>query len=162
MTTYRTGRHWAERICALLNGSPAPEIHTETGPASTQAGETGTAKGSGGAEGTETLSGPLHRTKLSDLIIEHGPFTPGEWISDNIADVLTTAAAVNELREELIAARALLRLGERFTVHAVTPYPGTADVAIHHDCRAWWVDIDEPLTLAELNRRASEHAEVCR
>lgn len=52
-----------------------------------------------------------HRT-LSDLIIEHGPFTTGGWIPDNIADVLTTAAAVNELREELIAARALLQPAE--------------------------------------------------
>lgn len=51
---------------------------------------------------------------------------------------------------------------ERFTVQAVTPYPGTADVTIHHDCRAWWVDIADPITLAELNQRADEHTEVCR
>jgi hypothetical protein len=143
---------------------PVPEIHTETGPASTQAAETGTAKGTGRVEPPTRLSGPLHRTKLGDLIIEHGPFTAGEWISGDIADVLMTAAAVNELREELIAARKASEERQQFRVYVVPFARGNEQLGITCDrpgC-GWHTEIEDFTGLAELNRRASEHAEVCR
>lgn len=103
--------------------------------------------------------------KLSDQIIEHGPYAAGD--SSPLPGELEHRADVhdlNELREELVAARKVGGERERFEVRAT---------AICEDAQLWvtcgrcggryatWV-FDEPQTLAELNRRASEHAEVCR
>lgn len=100
--------------------------------------------------------------KLSDLIIEHGPFTAGEWISGDIADVLMTAAAVNELREELMAARAALQAG-RFEVDGdgSEVYSSVTLRCTHCGPIAEIETLrDGPVDLAELNQRAGEHAEV--
>lgn len=136
--------------------------------------------------------------KLTDLIIERGPFVAGDAMPFPTAPnghPIVTATEINELRDELIELRRLLAAGaaqvsaslatetaqtgtaggngwaetqngaERFTVEAISPYGpygGVADISLRHDCVTWAVHIDRPITLAELNRRAAEHTEVCR
>jgi len=99
---------------------------------------------------------------LADQIIEHGHVEPGDdrpgWFGR------LTAAGINELRDELIAARALKELltSGRFTVDAV--YSGDLYVTLEcnrPDC-PWVAEPDTPADLAELVQRAGEHAEVCR
>lgn len=94
--------------------------------------------------------------KLSDLIIEHGPYVG--WQESPIQQHLS-AAALNQLREELVAARCDRT---RFEIGAVP----TRDDEVHPDIRCgrcgWFVEFaDAWPTLDELNQRAQEHAEVC-
>lgn len=96
--------------------------------------------------------------KLSDLIIEHGPYIGP---SATVMGVDVSAADLNELREELSAARKLGELLTRFTAQGGAD-GAFGDIDLHcnrcgHD--SW---IEEEVTLAELSRRAGEHAEVCR
>jgi len=96
---------------------------------------------------------------LADQIIEHGPYPPDEFRILNV-----TTAELNELRDELIAARALKELlaARRFTVDAV--YSGDLYVTLEcnqPDC-PWIAEPDTPADLAELVQRATEHAEVCK
>lgn len=107
--------------------------------------------------------------KLSDLIIEHGPYAWDEHQQEPRPDIsgqLCDAAALNELREELMAARAVREAGERFEVWGVGSDDFGAIVLGHRDCPdAWQAELettDDQPTLAELNQRAGEHAEVCR
>lgn len=51
----------------------------------------------------------------------------------------------------------------RFQVNAIAPFGGVADLSLRCTrCVRWAVHIDRPITLAELNDRVGEHAEVCR
>lgn len=101
--------------------------------------------------------------KLSDLVIEHGP-----WTEHDAAALLTlravqgrAAAELNELREELLAARAVLE-AHRFPIDGVWHTDDTAGLDIRCIRCPWvWSDQDGETDLAELNRRAAEHAEVC-
>jgi hypothetical protein len=101
--------------------------------------------------------------KLSDQIIEHGPYVAGEVQRGFKHLPLTDETALNELREELMAARAANEERSRFSVEAV----GTAgddgdEIWLCCDrCGLWQVQLGATLGLGELNRRAGEHAEVC-
>lgn len=45
---------------------------------------------------------------LADLIIKHGPYSPGDAPNPELMATLMTASGMNSLRDELIAARGLL------------------------------------------------------
>jgi hypothetical protein len=101
---------------------------------------------------------------LADQIIEHGPYAQDYLIGPGFAGPLRwlRAAELNELRDELIAARTARERQQRFQVEAG---------AIGEDGQLWLtcdrcghlvVVSDEPLTLAELNQHADEHTEECR
>lgn len=50
----------------------------------------------------------------------------------------------------------------RFTVEAINPFRGTPDISLRCTrCGRWATHIDRPITLADLNQRATEHTEVC-
>lgn len=100
------------------------------------------------------------RVKLSDLIIEHGPYEPGEVQRGFKHLPLTDEAALNELREELIAARCDRT---RFRVYAVPRSRGSETLGItHDDCPGQWhAEVDDFTGLDELCQRAREHVEVC-
>jgi hypothetical protein len=91
--------------------------------------------------------------KLSDLIIEHGPYEAGE-LSPFAGGV--DRGDLNELREELLAARAVLQPGHLEVAGAEN------DVEIICTRGGWHARIDAFSDLAELGQRAGEHAEVCR
>lgn len=102
--------------------------------------------------------------RLSDLIIEHGP-----WTDHDAAALLTlritqgrAARELNELREELLAARKAGEERARFEIDGGYDYGHDITTLHCTRCRAWRVALDGPADLAELNRRAEEHAEVCR
>jgi hypothetical protein len=101
---------------------------------------------------------------LADQITNHEPWNP-----DALAGMQATGAELNALRDELLELRRLraaAEVRERFEVGAIPALgsPGLADLSLRHRCRVgvWAVHIERPLTLAELNRRADGHAEVCR
>lgn len=97
--------------------------------------------------------------KLSDLIIEHGPWNDSGRIMGT-ADM----ADLNELREELMAARAAAAIPAGFSVEAIGLADGDQQIWINHKrCpESWHAELDELVTLAALVQRAGEHAEVCR
>lgn len=128
--------------------------------------------------------------KLSDLIIESGPAVAGGKMPFPAADngyPIITAAQINELREELIAARKAgeLRVAKiaatkalrdlhvareqapdlsRFRTYVIS-FARSGDPAIgitHDECPSrWTAEVDDFTALAELVQRAGEHAEVC-
>lgn len=93
--------------------------------------------------------------KLSDQIIEHGPYEAGQRAPIGLRDAyLIEAEDLNELREELLAAR---KVGEvRFDVAGAEN-----DVEIICQACTWFARVPAWSDLAELDRRAGEHAEVC-
>lgn len=102
---------------------------------------------------------------LADQIIEQGPVVAGDTMPFPTAPnghPIITAAEINELRDELIAARALIELLGRFHIEPTMVRTGAVHIrlACRH-CR-WEHWTDEPGDLAELVQRATEHAEVCR
>lgn len=100
---------------------------------------------------------------LADRIIEDGPFIAGD-VMPAWAGEFHRTQALNELRDELIAARALKELltSGRFTIDAVW----SSDLYITIECNRpdcpWIAEPDTPADLGDLVRRAGEHAEVCR
>ena len=101
---------------------------------------------------------------LADQIIEHGPYTPGEVQRGFKHLPLTDETALNELRDELIAARALKELlaSGRFEVWAAADSDPWMALGCNNGC-GWVVDLgSSPIGLAELVQRAGEHAEGCR
>jgi hypothetical protein len=50
---------------------------------------------------------------------------------------------------------------DQFEIWAVTTFGPDLQIRCTR-CRRWSAHIDRPITLADLNRRASEHTEVCR
>lgn len=49
-----------------------------------------------------------------------------------------------------------------FEVEAISPYGGVADISMRCiRCRTWAVHIGHPIPLADLIRRANNHAEQC-
>lgn len=105
---------------------------------------------------------------LADQIIEHGPVVPGEVYGAAIVASMCDSEMFNELRDELIAARALKQqlAPGRFEVDALGDYLGDAKLWV--SCRRcpWDAEIPDsasgPTDLAELVQRATEHAEACR
>lgn len=99
---------------------------------------------------------------LADQIINQGPYRDGDSLPIEVQ--VADSAEVNELRDELMAARALKELlaSGRFLVYAAAS--GDAQIGLTHDgCPGrWWVDLGDFTALAELVQRAAEHAEVCR
>lgn len=91
---------------------------------------------------------------IADQMIEHGPYQPHQAVA------WWDTAALNELRDELTAARALRDLLGQVEVSAL--YTLGPILQIRHTCPHWAAHVDRPLSLAELVQRASEHAEVCR
>jgi len=50
-----------------------------------------------------------------------------------------------------------------YSLEVIAPYGWGNDLCLSHErCRAWSVDLIQPITLAELVQRAGEHTEVCR
>lgn len=94
---------------------------------------------------------------LADQIIEHGPYEPRHAL------VSWDTAALNELRDELIAARALTELlaSGRYAVEPVVVRTGRATLWLTCNRCRWFDGIDATAALGELVRRAAEHAEVC-
>lgn len=104
---------------------------------------------------------------LADQIIEHGPWKPGTIGLELLADTsgaLIIPEAVNELRDELIAARALKELLGRFQVEALGAHGYDARIYTHCGTCGWEHegDWEQPFGLAELVQRAREHGEVCK
>lgn len=95
--------------------------------------------------------------KLTDQIIEHGPFVAGEPQPDWMRS--PKATDYNELRNELIAAR---EARERFQVEGIGLYGASGDLSLRCGRCPWTLHTSARLTLAELNRRADEHGEECR
>lgn len=50
----------------------------------------------------------------------------------------------------------------RFQIEPVVVRTGAANLWLTCNRCRWYADITEPITLADLNDRASEHTEVCR
>jgi hypothetical protein len=98
--------------------------------------------------------------RLSDLIIEHGPYVAGEVQRGFKHLPLTDETALNELREELMAARKASEERERFEVVGLG-YDDHDVVVTCRTCGSWDAKLDAWTGLADLNRRAGEHAEVC-
>jgi len=104
---------------------------------------------------------------LEDQIINGGPYAAGDMIRTWMLPPNLTAAALNVLRDELIELRRLKAVAEerqRFRVGSVALFGGNSVIQLSCNRCDWIVEIDgdEPFALAELNRRADEHAEVCR
>lgn len=104
---------------------------------------------------------------LADQIIEHGPYVWDERQQEPRPDIsgqLNDADGLNELRDELIAARALTELlaSGRYAVEPVVVRTGRATLWLTCNRCRWFDGIDTSTGLAELVRRAAEHAEVCR
>lgn len=74
-----------------------------------QGAETHTRVGVSDSSGAEARSGGP--SSLADMIIEAGPFTPGQYVGGLRAD-LNRSAALNELRDELIRLRAIAAKAE--------------------------------------------------
>lgn len=93
--------------------------------------------------------------KLSDLIIEGGPY----YASQLNPLTAPTTEQLNELREELMAARAVLDVLSRFRLD-INFWDDTA----HGECLRCGMrsSVSADDTLGELSRWAGEHAEVCR
>jgi hypothetical protein len=51
---------------------------------------------------------------------------------------------------------------QRFQLILFATFGGDVQVWLHCERCSWQSQIDDPLTLAELNQRADEHTEVCR
>lgn len=185
MTTYRTGRHWgvtivatadapwpagmehpddqlvavvvngdqalAERICALLNEGPLVDdavwlltyalhlrMHGERAP--------------GGNETWATFD-----RRCEEFLRRHGGMlAPATGLTSTVA--AQTGAAGGSGGAEGVTA-----LSERFDVWSEeTADGGRLWMSHHRNGCVWSPDIEQPADLAELNRRASEHAEVCR
>lgn len=110
-------------------------------------------------------------SRLGDILVEHGPIAQDYVASPGLSSDMRWIRAdeINELREELMAARAAAALGERFEVDA-TPWRDAEGANLMISCRRcpWYADIEyavgvhDATALAELNRRAGEHAEACR
>lgn len=96
---------------------------------------------------------------LADRIIEHGTFVAGGTIPTWLQPPM--AADFNTLRNELIAARQARENRQRFEVYGDMNADGSW-LTISCDRCTWYADVEDPLTLAELNQRADEHTEVCR
>ena len=92
---------------------------------------------------------------LADQIINLGPWDEGA----PAPSLLPSAAALNQLRNELLELRQLRAAAQqlgRYRVEATTTW-------LTHDCDHNAGDIlDGPVTLAELVRRADEHGKDCR
>ena len=102
---------------------------------------------------------------LADQIIEHGPYRGGDRMTAVMAGVVDLTQ-INELRDELVAGRALKELlaGGRFNVYAsLLRARGGAFLGLEHDgCPSrWYAELDDFTALAQLVQRAGEHAEVC-
>lgn len=94
--------------------------------------------------------------RLGDLIIEHGPY----YAAQLNPITAPTAAELNELREELIAARKareVLEAVARLAKCAAELDPTERRFVLRTE-GCGWCGGDH---LAELNQRAAEHAEVC-
>jgi hypothetical protein len=99
---------------------------------------------------------------LADLIIEHGPFTPGDVVLASFANQLLHVGGLNALRDELIAARKARENRDRLTVLAVPGDDDDDQLLISCSRCPWIVVLEGTATLAELNRRADEHTEEWR
>ena len=100
---------------------------------------------------------------LAERIIDGGPYVAGDVLPDWMRQ--PTAVGFNALREELLELRRLRAAGEarkRFEVQASGDYLGEADIELMCTRCAWIAELDTTFTLAELNRRADGHTEVCR
>lgn len=95
---------------------------------------------------------------LADQIIEHGPYHD----ADSLPIQVQTAdnADINQLRDELIAARALKELLGQF--HLEIDFWNDDALLRCRTCGANGFVSGDESPLAELVRWATEHAEVCR
>lgn len=99
---------------------------------------------------------------LADQIIEHGPYMGGTDAQIQILGVNITANDINELRDELITARAHKELLGQFDLE-VDRWTDPIEVDLTHGNRCDWIIwFTGEFTLAELVQRATQHAEVCR
>lgn len=105
---------------------------------------------------------------LADQIIEHGPYEAYALVPNEVMRWIESGQ-LNELRDELIAARALKEMlaSGRFELSVSAYCDGDgAYVNLHHgncDIAEYEAEGGGPtLDLAELVQRAGEHAEVCR
>lgn len=100
--------------------------------------------------------------RLTDRIIEAGPYAPGDVLPPELVREVFKTGELNNLREELLAARKASEVRGRFAIDAFV----TADLGIvtQLECRRcdYVAEIKTRIGIAELNRRAAEHAEVCR
>lgn len=97
---------------------------------------------------------------LADQIIEHGPYEPGHAVPAEVESLSSTE--LNELRDELIELRQRRQADEALERYDIAP--GHASAYGRMTCLACYEpwEIRDPLTLAELVRRAAEHGEECR
>ena len=96
---------------------------------------------------------------LEDQIIDAGPYVAGQTLPFH---PIIAAAELNALRDQLIELRQLKAAAEareRFDVY-INFWDDRATLD-HRTCGAE-LQLDDGDTLAELNRRAGEHTEVCR
>lgn len=98
---------------------------------------------------------------LADLIIEHGPFTPGDVILASFASQLLRVGDLNELRDELIAARKAAERREKIFVD-IDFWNDEAHLGCLACGTRFCIGIDADETLGDLDRRADEHTEECR
>lgn len=96
---------------------------------------------------------------LADQIIEHGPYDGTVHPRYGAQTYSFTGTDLNELRDELVAARALKELlaDGRWQIEAYGN-----ELALTCGRCGWTAWPTEPADLAELVRRAGEHTEVCR
>lgn len=100
---------------------------------------------------------------LTDRIIDAGPYAHGDVLPPELVQDVFKTHELNALRDELIELRRLRTAAEtleRFEVHGA----GYDDTDVALGCPRCGADarLDAYATLADLVRRADEHAEVCR
>lgn len=101
-------------------------------------------------------------SELGDLIIGTQRWMVGNRIPERLR--LIDAADLNALRDELIELRAIAAKTEsdQGRIDVMADADGERSwVTLACDCQ-WSVDIEDPVSLRDLNERAQEHAEVCR
>lgn len=102
-------------------------------------------------------------SELGNLIITSGPYAGGHRMSEILARVVDRTE-INALRDELIELRAIAAeatAGDRIDVMADADGERSWITLACDRCQ-WNADIDDPVSLRDLNQRAQEHAEVCR
>jgi hypothetical protein len=97
---------------------------------------------------------------LAEQIIDGGPYVAGDvmpgWMHQ------PTAVGWNELREELLELRRLRARAEARERFDIDLFGAGVAGWLHCDRCSWQIQLGNTTGLAELNRRADEHTEVCR